>query len=316
MRQKAFTLMELLVVVAIIALLAAMLAPALLGALEEAKKTNCRNNLRQIGTSAKVWTTSHKQRWPDAFKADQEAGRWDKIGSTRNDEDSFETTKDADPGDNRGEIESNTASMWLLVVNSGLEPKIFVCPSAGHDTDSAIVDYATVRDFKGDGYISYSYQNCLGKYRLTETASQGASLAIMADANPLRRDYKSSEGGKEGATYKEFNQEPKPLFPETDETEPWNAEIRGTGIEGEWELNSPNHGFKGQNVLYLDGHVEWRDHPYCGVGWDNIWIKRNTATEVIDPQQISTLRAHNDTASYDGTSTLTPQTDDDSFLVP
>ncbi|XAL99120.1 type II secretion system protein [Phycisphaeraceae bacterium D3-23] len=64
-RRRAFTLIELLVVISIIALMIAILLPALGAAKVGAQRTKCASNLKQLGIAGNAAATDHKGIWPE-----------------------------------------------------------------------------------------------------------------------------------------------------------------------------------------------------------------------------------------------------------
>ncbi len=74
--KAAFTLIELLVVIAIIAILAAILFPVFARARENARRSSCQSNLKQIGLGALQYIQDYDEKYPTSYINTPGQPRW------------------------------------------------------------------------------------------------------------------------------------------------------------------------------------------------------------------------------------------------
>lgn len=66
-RQAGFTLIEMMIVIAIIAILASITIPNLIRAKSRSQLTGCQSNLRNIGNALEMYNVDYKGRYPTQF---------------------------------------------------------------------------------------------------------------------------------------------------------------------------------------------------------------------------------------------------------
>jgi prepilin-type N-terminal cleavage/methylation domain-containing protein len=109
---KAFTLIELLVVIAIIAILAALLLPALAKAKKAARRSQCVQNVKQIGLAFKVWEGDHGDKYPTAVST----GSWGAL-------EQIVTANVAHPAG------YGVTNVFCVMSNELSTPKVLYCPA-------------------------------------------------------------------------------------------------------------------------------------------------------------------------------------------
>jgi len=251
MERKGFTLVELLVVIAIIALLMGILMPALARVRQVAHRLVCGTNLSGIGKAMLIYANDYEDEFPRAGGRNSVWGSpvdWlapDRFGAYG-----------LNRADGSGGQATITSSFYLLVKYAEVTPKSFVCKSDSGTTEFKPSEYNAANrelidlwDFGPEAvsHCSYSYHMPYGLYALTTSSEPG--MAVAADRNPWITSPAAE--GKDAGLLNSYNP---------------------TG--GKEAINIGNaiaHQEDGQNVLFMDSHVNFEKRPFCGVNDDNIY---------------------------------------------
>jgi prepilin-type N-terminal cleavage/methylation domain-containing protein/prepilin-type processing-associated H-X9-DG protein len=283
----AFTLVELLVVIGIIAVLIAILLPALGRARAQAQTVACLANLRSIGQSINIYAVNNKQSLP--------YGYWDNVGSPDGNEANSNTYSAYFNTAN-----APNASDWaLLLMSSALGrggstestqtadttklQQMFVCPTAVdvHSTNSANQTTRKLHyschprlmprlDDKDGAKSTGSTTVYMSPYKIG-TIKRAAEIILIFDGP---QNYQTLDGNAppvatgldQDAVYRNDNTDPN--------HGPWNFMLDGNGVKmgfalfaANTDITPKNPGAKAEirwrhgqndtgNFLFADGHAD------------------------------------------------------------
>ena len=192
--KNKFTIIELLVVISVIAILAAMLLPALSRAKEMAHRSVCASNLRQIGAMANMHAGDKDGFYPIAYRAHGNRIGWPFIWSA-----------DGDPNDDRwvdnsisGQLPWDlnltnyvtawkvTGTPWETWLDYGMTEKLPICPSAKvmpwrKTTGSVTFRWSTSHSYWGKA-VSTTYPYLAGLHK-PENGNTAASIGTYPNGD-------------------------------------------------------------------------------------------------------------------------------------
>ncbi len=235
-RKGAFTLVEMLVVIAIIGVLAGFLLPALLGAKERGYAVYCQNNLKQLATAMRKYNMLYDGYFPDLYDAP-----W--------------------TGYREYPMEVMARMMGLITrpfSDGSLAPKVVLCPSC------------KITPADGEDYLARHYA-INGHMDSWSRNHQDYETRAGAESFPAPNPW-ASRGWGYWANFQPYKvdyvkaQDRVAIFTDSvDEVDagysywyPYYFRICATVAY----RCRPNRHRNGGNIAYLDGHVEWKSRDY------------------------------------------------------
>ena|SRR5215471_11127274 len=155
--EKAFTLTELLVVIAVLAVLAAIQLPALARTRVQSQRIQCVNNLKQVGVAFRRWAQNHQERYPMWVTSSEggPAGNWSSLPISMKSVGAF--------------------TVFMTMSNELSAPKLTVCPT---DDRKASTNWGAGSGADGNVFVPAAPGGNYGNARV--------SYFIGVDANQFR----------------------------------------------------------------------------------------------------------------------------------
>ncbi len=284
-RRRAFTLIELLVVIAIIAILIALLLPAIQQAREAARRTQCRNNMKQIGIAIHNYHDIHKQLPPGAIMPSGFGASWDVMSWSvyilpQMDNTPLYDGLMAETSNNTTEFDRNTPGL------AGTEVDAYLCPSdvmgsintvlntqkLGHSSYVACIGSSLPGD---NDFSRGAVSGCFGvnlDFRIRDITDGTSNTILIGE-----RDGANGSAGspRVGSTWigSEYVGWPDRIFSTTDDAHPVN---QPSGFRAGTSFGSLHAG--GAFFLFGDGSIQFIPESIDNTTWEALGTRTGDET--------------------------------------